>query len=101
MFIKSKLEDVLSQPSLLAEAIMDVFQQIDLNENGSVEEDELFIFVRKFSLVMIRPVLTRDEVHDLFTSLDKNKQDRLSKIEMESYIIGLLKIMVEAEANTY
>ena len=72
MFIKTDIRNALKEPKLLNTAITEVFQQIDIDQSGDVDEEELYIFIQKLSLVLSTVIPTKQEVHSIFESLDRN-----------------------------
>eukprot|EP00438_Fugacium_kawagutii_P004263 Skav214007 [mRNA] locus=scaffold1070:299612:304224:- [translate_table: standard] len=66
-----------------AERIKAVFQKYDLNNDGFINQDELWQVLSRLS-----PKLTKDEVGQLFAKMDTNKDQRIQSSEFVDFIFS-------------
>jgi len=95
-----EIRQILNNSEKLHEVAKAAFEQIDVDESGELDREELGHAINEFAKELGLPAIDDDTVNEVFVGLDTDQSGKLSLAEFKVFIVKTLELLAQvAEAN--
>lgn len=91
---------VLQDPNTLKSAVDEIFQKVDSDNSGYIEQDELEVALKGLSKQLGIPEPTKKDIADSMKQIDENNDGKISKKELKPLIKGLFDLLIQELQNS-